>query len=192
MTRTIVPSNAKLIPKEAKLVFKGVIFEVYQWQQQLFDGSFATFEMLRRPDTVKVVAVKNGKVVLLNEKQAGDAQRAYELPGGRHDVESETELDCAKRELHEETGMVFQDWKLLDVAQMVFKTEAFVYTFLATNFVRQDEPHIDPGEKIDVQLVDFEDCLAFSKTGDGQYLPTLIFEKAGSIEGLERLPEFKG
>ncbi len=36
------------IPPNAKRVFKGIIFDVYQWQQKMFDGSKETFEMLKR------------------------------------------------------------------------------------------------------------------------------------------------
>lgn len=55
--RKYVPDGAKLLPKETKKVFSGVISEVYQWPQKLFDGTTATFEMIKRPDTVKIVAV---------------------------------------------------------------------------------------------------------------------------------------
>jgi hypothetical protein len=31
-------------PKGAKLAFRGVVFDVYQWKQRMFDGSYQTFE----------------------------------------------------------------------------------------------------------------------------------------------------
>jgi len=31
------------IPKDAKLVFKGKIFDVYQWQQKVYDGTTVTY-----------------------------------------------------------------------------------------------------------------------------------------------------
>ena len=55
--RKYIPEWAKLVPKEAKKVFSGVIYDVYQWPQEMFDGSMQTFEMLGRPDTVKILAV---------------------------------------------------------------------------------------------------------------------------------------
>ena len=45
----------KPIPKDARCVFKGVIFEVWQWEQKMFDGSMATFERIKRPDTVVII-----------------------------------------------------------------------------------------------------------------------------------------
>ncbi len=45
------------IPTHAHKVFSGVIFDIYQWDQELFNGKVATFEALRRSSTVMVVAV---------------------------------------------------------------------------------------------------------------------------------------
>ena len=67
--KKIVPSNAVLIPRHAKRVFKGEIFEVYQWPQEMFDGSIKTFEMVRRPDTVATIAVIEDKIIVLEEEQ---------------------------------------------------------------------------------------------------------------------------
>lgn len=45
------------IPSHATKVFSGVIFDVYQWEQELFNGNIATFEALRRPSTVIIIPV---------------------------------------------------------------------------------------------------------------------------------------
>ncbi len=46
MTKRTLPKNAILIPDHATCVFRGMLFDVYQWQQEMFDGSIETFEML--------------------------------------------------------------------------------------------------------------------------------------------------
>src|SRR5258708_6669738 len=114
--RNIIPKTARLLPPQAKRVFKGVIFDVYQWPQKMFNGSFETFEMLKRPDTIQVIAVKDDKIVVLEEEQP-DRGPFFGLPGGRNDHEDESELEAAKREVREETGFTFKTWKLLDVKQ---------------------------------------------------------------------------
>ena len=48
MTERVLPKGARLIPREAELVFRGEIYEVHQWLQKMPDGSVETFEMLRR------------------------------------------------------------------------------------------------------------------------------------------------
>src|ERR1700691_3967497 len=114
--RSYIPSDARLIPDQANCVFRGKIYDVYQWQQQMFDGSFETFEMLKRPDTVKALAIKDDSLVVLEQEQPG-SKLFFDLPGGRHDVASETELEAVKREMLEETGLTFGSWKLIEVTQ---------------------------------------------------------------------------
>lgn len=185
--RTVVPKDAYLVPPQAKRVFKGVIYDVYQWQQKRFDDSTVTFEMLKRPDTVKVIAVKDNKIVVLKEEQP-DHPRMLTLPGGRNDNSSETELDCAKRELHEETGMVFNTWKLLSAVQEHRKIEQIVYIFLATGFERQDASHTDPGEKIEISFMSFDEAKKYANTALPYYWPTEILRRVNSLDELLNLP----
>lgn len=189
--RNVLPVNAKLVPKEARLAFKGIIFDTYQWQQKMFDGSYEAFEMLKRPDTIKILAVKDGKIVVLEQEQPGH-EAFFDLPGGRHDVESESELDAAKREMLEETGMTFKTWKLLDASQHHTKIEHFVYIFLATDFEKQVEPHLDTGEKIEVQYFDFDTVKNLTNDPKARYLPKELLDKVTSLDELLNLPEYKG
>jgi ADP-ribose pyrophosphatase len=189
--RTVVPKKARLIPKEAKRVFKGVIFDVYQLQQEKFDGSFATYEMIKRPDTVNVLAIKDDKIVIIRDEQPS-RPAVLTLPGGRHDVESETELDCAKREMHEETGMRFKNWKLISVKQEHAKIEYFYYIFLATDFEGQDEPHVDAGgEKIEVMEVSLQELKESAEIQRNGYLPYELLRGVTSLDDLRTLPEVK-
>lgn len=187
--RTIIPNNAKLIPEKAKRVFKGQIFDVYQWQQEMFDGSFETFEMLKRPDTIKVMAIKGDKIVVTEEEQPNHSS-FLDLPGGRHDVETETELDAAKRELIEETGMKFKSWKLIKVEQPHSKIDWFVYLFLATDFENQQEQKLDAGEKIVIKLLDLGEVKGLLENSKARYLPKELLESCERIENLANLPEY--
>ena len=95
--REYVPSEILTIPENAELVFSGKIFDVYQWPQQLFDGTTETFEMLSRKDTVKIIAIKDDKVVITYQKQPRK-DWFYDLPGGRNDNPEENELAASVRE----------------------------------------------------------------------------------------------
>jgi ADP-ribose pyrophosphatase YjhB (NUDIX family) len=165
------------------------MYDVYHWQQKMFDGSFETFEMLKRVDTVKVLAIKDGKIVTLDEQQPGhDHYFAY--PGGRHDQDHETELQAAQRELHEETGFIFRDWKLVNIYQPSDEVEWFFYNFVATGFVRQDDHHPDTaGEKVKVRLMDFDELKALSRRPEGYILRRPFLDHVDSIDQLQALPE---
>lgn len=185
--RKYVPKFAHLIPSEAQQVFAGVIYDVYQWPQKMYDGSFETFEMLRRADTVKIIAIRDGKIVVTYQKQPGK-NWFYDYPGGRADPADSDELASAKRELLEETGMCFKNWKLIEVHQPFNKIDWLVYTFLATDFVEQVEQKLDAGEKIQVELATLEQIREYAKQPDSQYLRFKGIEKFRSLDQLLDLP----
>jgi len=188
--KKIVPKNAHLIPKDAERVFSGTIFDVYHWQQEMFDGTFETFEMLKRVDTLKVLAVVDGKVVILEEEQPKFGT-FIDIPGGRHDHEQESNLEAAKREMLEETGMTFRHWRLIEVEQPMGKAEWFTYLYLACDLEKQIDPVLDAGEKISVNIMSLDEYRALRKDPKLRWWPEILDEVV-SIEELLNLPEFKG
>lgn len=146
------------MPQNAKLVFKGKLFEVWQWEQKMFDGTTQVFERLRRPNTAQVLAAIKEKVLVQMERQPDSEQSFISLPGGRFD-EGEPPLEAAKRELLEESGYVSNDWVLWREDNPVGKIEWTVYTYAARNCTRAQEPRLDVGEKIDPRLISFDEFL---------------------------------
>lgn len=71
------------IPPHAVRVFKGVIFDVYQWEQMLYDGSTTTFECLKRPDTVIVIPLAGEMVYYAEQAQPGQPLSCPCSVGGR-------------------------------------------------------------------------------------------------------------
>lgn len=155
--KRLVPEGANLIPAHAKCVFRGVIFDVYQWQQELFDGSFTTFEMLRRNDAIAVIAIDDdGNIVTIDEEQPGGLLRKGGIPVGSSEPTDSTILSAAKREFEEETGLVFKNWRLINVRQPELKIEFFVNLFVACDLVTEKPQDLDPGEKITVRRTTFD------------------------------------
>lgn len=159
MSERILPKDAHLVPPEAERVFEGEIYDVYHWPQKLFDGSVKTFEMLKRPDTVMIIALdESGQVIVNDEEQPGGIVRKNHLPVGRMEP-GESPLAAAQRELHEETGWEFGDWELLDVVQMEKKIEWFTYLFIARRALRRSTQNLDTGERIATKSVPVEEVL---------------------------------
>lgn len=155
-TKRTLPDDAILIPEHAQRVFKGELFDVYQWPQEMFDGSTETFEMLRRPDTIAVIAVDDkGEIIACHEEQPGGIVRENHIPAGRVDPTDMSVLDAAKRELAEEVGYKFTNWKLLEVNQPVSKIEWFIHTFVSWGEDGRVPVKHDPGEKIIEGRADF-------------------------------------
>lgn len=190
--KKLVPKDAVLIPDFAKRVFSGVIFDVYQWSQEMFDGSKDTFEMLKRPDTVTVIPIIEGEILTMKDEQPHSGAR-LSFPGGRVDAHETNTLLAAKREVKEETGYEFDNWKLVNVTQPHTKLEWFIYFYIAWDGKKTAELHLDVGEKIKVEALAFVDVkkLVLDKAGYlGESLD--IFEKVSKIEELLKLPQFDG
>ncbi len=188
----IVPNNAVLIPEIAKLKFHGVIYDVYHWQQAQFGGSKVIFEMLRRPDTVKVIGIVDDKILVINDNQPHSGER-LSFPGGRVDKSDLSIESAAQREMLEETGYSFKHWRLIKVWQPHTKLEWFIYLFIAWEVDQEIKPQLDEGEKITVEHLTFKQVkdLVFKRDG---YLGEAqsVFDNIASIKDLLALPAFEG
>lgn len=174
-----IPSK---IPKDAKLAFKGAVWEVYQWQQKMFDGTYETFEGLKLQGGVKVIATKGSKLFMSKEETPADSVRYTLLGGGINS--GETPLEAAKRELLEESGMVSNNWELVEVIDL-FKyrrVDSYIYLFIAKECEKVAGQKLDPGERINVEEVDFDQFIDKLKSSRG---------KLGStVDGMLNDPEF--
>lgn len=190
--KKLVPRDAILIPDYADNVFRGKIFDVYQWQQQLFDGSQATFEMLKRADTTDIMVVNGEDILLLEDEQPNRGIQIC-LPSGRVEKDEEW-IGAAKRELAEETGLICSEWRLLDVSQPINKIEWFVPLYLAKNIIKIGKQKLDGGEKIRPSWKKFIDVRQDVISGKVKTMAYLMpfFNKVHTIHELESLPEFSG
>jgi len=152
------PKSKQPIPENAKRVFKGVVFDVYQWEQKMFDGSVQTFEKLKRPDTVVVFPVlPNGKIILTKQEQPGKAP-FIGATGGRVD-EGEDILEAAKRELLEESGYTAEEFILWDAQHPTSKVDWVVFTFIAKRVKKVADLHLDAGEKIELITLTLDELI---------------------------------
>jgi ADP-ribose pyrophosphatase len=118
----------------SKLVYRGEIFSVRKEAFQYEDGSRASREIVIHPGAVCVIP-HDGNVLYMVEqpREAVEEPALLELPAGKLDVEGETPLQCAQRELGEEIGKSAGDWRELTsfYTSPGFANER-VWLFLAT------------------------------------------------------------
>lgn len=149
-----------MIPKHAKKVFVGTVFDIYQWKQKMFNATTRTFEAAKRMDGVCIVATVKNKIVLLWQKQPG-TNWYYTLPGGYMDP-GETPKQAALRELLEETGLKPKRIKLWKTFRGTTRIDSKFYVFIAQGCEKVGEQNLDGGEIIEIQLKSFEQFLKYS------------------------------
>jgi ADP-ribose pyrophosphatase len=181
------------IPPKAEKVFKGIIFDVYQWPQKMFDGKTQIFEGLKRDDTATVIPVlENGKVLLTRQSQP-NRQSFIDFPGGRVD-DDEDPLVNAKRELKEETGLISSSWELLLTVQLTAKIDWLCFLYLAKDCKYSGSQELDSGEKISCFEVTFDELVEIS-TEDNfrcEEFKKLIYQTKFQKDKLDKLKKELG
>ena len=152
------PISRQPIPIGARRVFKGKLFDVYQWEQKLFDGSIATFEKLKRPDTAYVIPITADRKLMLADQRQPGATPSIGLIGGRIEA-GETPEQGARRELLEETGLIPGNLILWDSYQFLPKLDWAIYTFIAKNCRKIEDQYLDAGEDVKLITVTFDEFL---------------------------------
>ena len=121
--------------------FHGRLIGVHVDRLLLQDGSEAVREVVVHPGAVAIVAIPSPGSALLVQQYRHPAESClWEIPAGKLEP-GEPPLDCARRELEEETGYRASKWMVLPA---VFTTPGFsnerIYLFCARDLVRVRRP----------------------------------------------------
>lgn len=106
------PADAHLIEHRTggQTLLSGGFLEVRRDTVRLPDGNTATREFIQHGGAVAVVPLlDDGRVVLVRQYRYPLGKILLELPAGKRDA-GETTLQCAMRELAEETGYTAGEW----------------------------------------------------------------------------------
>lgn len=157
----------------------------------MFDGTKATFEKLKRPDTAVVIpATSDGKMILALQEQPGKAP-FLGCVGGRLEP-NEDPIAGARRELLEETGYDSEDIVLWNASQPVSKLDWAVYTFIARDCRKVSDQKLDPGEKIELKFFGFDEFLDIASTENPLLEKELVIEVLRAKMDPERMAKLKG
>lgn len=141
----------KTVSKEN--VFDGNIIGVDVLKVSQPDGKEATREIVRHSGGAAVVPInEKGEVYLVRQYRKPVEAELLEIPAGKLD-EGEESLECAKRELKEETGLEAKKIKhLIDLYCAPGYSSEKIYIYAATDLV-EGEPCADEGEFITTEKI---------------------------------------
>ena len=134
-------------------VWQGRIFDVNRLRVQLPDGRSALRDVVRHPGAVAIVALtEDGRICLVRQYRSALGRVTVEIPAGKLDP-GEDPLECAHRELLEETGMRAEGMAFLtSIATGVGFCDELIHLYMATGLsFASSSPDAD--EFINVDLV---------------------------------------
>jgi len=131
------------------------------------------FKMVDHPGAAAVLAVQDGKVLLVEQYRPAAGRQMLELPAGTID-RSESPLDCARRELEEETGYSAENWEVLGhIYPTPGYTNEVLHLFCASGLTK-GEQRLEEGEDIDVRWIPLEEVEAMIDRGEINDAKTII------------------
>ena len=148
------------IYQDGETIYDGKIIRVEKWRVSLPDGREAAREVVIHKGAAAIVPVDaQGMVTLVRQHRVALDTFTWEIPAGKLDSVSEDPLDCAKRELEEETGLRAANWRRLShvITTPGFCTEQ-ISIYLATE-LSQHEAHADQDEFLRLQKMPLDEAV---------------------------------
>ncbi len=147
-------------------LLSGGWLEVHKDTVRLPDGSQATREYIRHSGAVAIIPLlDDGRVVLVRQYRYPVGQVLLEWPAGKLDA-GESQLDCAMRELKEETGYVAREWAYGGVIHNApAYSDESIWLWFARGLVAGDT-RLDPGEFVETVLMTPQELQAIADRGE--------------------------
>ena len=131
--------------------FQGRIFSVHADAVRLPDGTESRREIVEHPGGVTVIPVdENGTVTCVRQYRYAFGEHLLETPAGKLEP-GEDPMECAVRELGEETGYIAERYVFLGAmyASPGYCHET-IYLYLALG-LKQGKQHLDAGEFLELE-----------------------------------------
>ena len=141
------------------VAWEGKIFSVDRLNVTLPDGRMAVRDVVRHRGAVAIVALTDdGRICLVRQYRTALGRVTVEIPAGKLDP-GEDPLDCARRELAEETGMTAKRMAYLTtIASSDGFCDEMIHIYMATGITfGKSDPDAD--EFLNVDLVELPELV---------------------------------
>jgi ADP-ribose pyrophosphatase len=156
---------------------RGRVFQLVRENVTLDNGTTTDLDFIEHPGAAAIVALTGeNDVVLVRQYRHALGQYIWEIPAGTLDP-GEPVLDCARRELAEETGYAAADWrKLGEITPVPGYSDERVHLFLATGLSAAAQ-RLDADEVLDAHcmpLAEAADMIARGELQDAKSICALL------------------
>lgn len=166
--------------KRSQKVYEGKLLHVYRDVVTLSSGAEEVREIIRHPGAAVIAARRaDGRFVLVRQYRHPIGRETLEFPAGRMDP-GEDPLDCARRELEEETGYSAAGWReLFTMHPAPGYTDELLHIYLAED-LQDGQNHPDDDEQVAVTEAGLDELLEWIREGkitDSKTLSAILYLK---------------
>ncbi len=165
MSSLAVDAHLREIRVDSEELLRGHFLHAFRDTVRLPDGSEATREYVIHPGAVMVIAeLPDGQLVLERQFRYPVQSVMVEFPAGKLDA-GEASLNCARRELLEETGYTAKQWARAGVLHPVISSSTEFIDIWFARDLTAGQRQLDHGEFLDVFSATADDLLQWCRDG---------------------------
>ena len=162
---------------DRQLKYQGAILKIYE-DTVLANGHEAHWDFIHHDGAAAVLPVTaEGKILMVRQYRNALDRYTLEIPAGKLDDPQEPKIECAYRELEEETGFKTENMEyLISVNTTVAFCDEAIHIFVARNLIPSRQ-HLDEDEVIDVEawdLKDLEERIYKGEITDGKTIAAIM------------------
>lgn len=148
--------EVKRLKRELK--YQGTVVKVYKDYMKFKNGNTEEWDYIHHDGAAAVVPVmKDGRILMVRQYRNALERYTLEIPAGKLDAPDEPGIDCATRELEEETGYKSEklEW-LITLRTTVALCNEKIEIFVAKDLIPSVQ-NLDEDEYIDVKAYTIEE-----------------------------------
>jgi ADP-ribose pyrophosphatase len=143
----------------SNLLHRGRHFDFLQDEVELPNGSKTKRDVVRHPGAVAIVPIlSDGRIVLVRQYRYAAGKTLLEIPAGTLEP-GEDPLECAMRELREETGFEAGEMEGILSCFMAPGYSSEVIHFFAARDLKEVGAEMEPDESIENEVLVLEEIL---------------------------------
>ena len=176
-----MPEEKKQIPAvvrvDRQLKYTGTILKIYE-DTVIANGHEAHWDFIHHDGAAAVVAVgDDGRLLMVRQYRNALDRETLEIPAGKLDEPGEPKIECAYRELEEETGYRCEHLEyLMSLNTTVAFCDEAIDIFVAQNLIPSRQ-HLDEDEVINVErweVADLEELIYAGKLTDAKTVAAIM------------------
>ena len=168
---------------DRQILHRGRVYNLIRENVTLDNGVITDMEFVEHPGATAIIPMLNeSRIILLKQYRHALRKYIWEIPAGTIDPQ-ESVINCAKRELIEETGYSAEKWqKLGEMTPVPGYSDERIHIYLATGLLPAGQ-NLDRDEIINVHVIEFNKAMEMVNAGKIQDAKSI----AGLFLALNRL-----